>query len=1284
MVVIWGFSALVVWFLILGFFLYGSYHKTKTNRDKTIKVWQRRLQLCCFGHDSHITDSKDVLKDVAAELADYFKDVDWAPTDLAVGLILLKREQKRVTEIRQARRLIVEKPAGFLIPTVDSTDTLTELALVSREGLRRRELAAAPRNSVADLATNADLAVDANWLKVEGGESRRAEGSLESGGRTRVNTHSTSSGSPEPLAVPFGRIVGDFAANADQHSTDMLNKKLLTESAVALMELAASVPPSDFTSHPDTIIIIGIDGERTTATNAEMASQSGTDTTRPSSSPSQSPVHAATSLSPPSPPQSSPTGLFASSAQPFNLLRGLNQHSSTSTSQNNTKFKPWLSRKKRRMGHHRLHRRKDFERGSVTREEIDDILHYARYAEVIYDDEDIALSINAERLIRHSPHNDLYKSPYLIVHDSETDSLVIAIRGTYSAADVLVDLKFNLVEIDIPELAGQRENGTVHFAHEGMLTSAMNIVNELKELDVLGPLLKDPQSQYYECGLVVTGHSLGAGVAALLACMLRPDFPTTCCYAFEPPGCLVSAEVAEYLESFCTSVVMGDDLVPRLSRNTMEMLKMDVARLIRSCDHPKWKIFGSVLGARICFRSSRLAAGKEKVERPGLLHRRTPSGKLQPEDLALLRRRTNSLRAGRSSKSGKELFDDMAMGLGQLPSTPMFVPGRILYIEKFRRPPLSLNEAIGGAIDLAKVRTKAVGDKILDGAEKLKDGAGEIKDMLLDGAEGIKERLGGRARRDEEGLPDGNEDVSPTEAPMRRRTGSIGDALHKLSPSISRSKSLGDIIISSEEIARRREQLHQLQMQQSHTQVSPSEQVPLNDDTPHGEDTPARGRRRQAPRKPFRSKSVEGGLDRAIFREEDAPIRRGTGKAKMRHGRSASRRRSDKRYAAKSPQDRSFGDSERFPLDGVPLAPHSPEHVGSARRSSQSALSQVELSTSAVASGEFTKLKKTVASKDGDDAIQHAWSLPNLEARRGSSSRSQENADDEVLDPQTMRRAASETRGWSKRSREAQSSQAASALSVRGAGNVSGAGGSDSAVRSEFPGAYVVPLAVDAREERNYSRDADDPTNEATDLATDLPNPTSMTMRRYSRRVGGSEGRVEFEGDFIISSPGDIRGNLRASGDERTVASGKKPAPLVLRTESPTRLSMTGEPRSVRTGRKSSHTSAMTSSPTSVSSPEEIILSKPQYPPSYPNKKTGHGKNRSAAQPDADGEKAANGQGMPRRHGKYHYIPRWATRFEFQEITISRSMVNDHFPFGLMREFQAAPPGSVLGVVTRD
>ena len=62
--------------------------------------------------------------------------------------------------------------------------------------------------------------------------------------------------------------------------------------------------------------------------------------------------------------------------------------------------------------------------------------------------------------------------------------------------------------------------------------------------------------------LVVTGHSLGAGTASVLAFLLRRLYPDTVCYAYSPPGCVFNAAAAEASRSFVTSVTFGEDFDP--------------------------------------------------------------------------------------------------------------------------------------------------------------------------------------------------------------------------------------------------------------------------------------------------------------------------------------------------------------------------------------------------------------------------------------------------------------------------------------------------------------------------------------------------------------------------------------------------------------------------------------------------------------------------------------------------------------------------------------------------
>ena len=57
--------------------------------------------------------------------------------------------------------------------------------------------------------------------------------------------------------------------------------------------------------------------------------------------------------------------------------------------------------------------------------------------------------------------------------------------------------------------------------------------------------------------LVLTGHSLGAGIAALLALKMLRTFPNAKVWAFCPPGGLMTGALAHFMEPFCTSVVLG-------------------------------------------------------------------------------------------------------------------------------------------------------------------------------------------------------------------------------------------------------------------------------------------------------------------------------------------------------------------------------------------------------------------------------------------------------------------------------------------------------------------------------------------------------------------------------------------------------------------------------------------------------------------------------------------------------------------------------------------------------
>ncbi|KAK9829311.1 hypothetical protein WJX72_005111 [[Myrmecia] bisecta] len=94
--------------------------------------------------------------------------------------------------------------------------------------------------------------------------------------------------------------------------------------------------------------------------------------------------------------------------------------------------------------------------------------------------------------------------------------------------------------------------------------------------------------------LVLTGHSLGAGTAALVALKLRARFDDLHCWAFCPPGGLISQNLIPAMEQVCTSVVVGKDGVPRMSVNTLNRLMEEMVTALARCRYPKLQvIFGA-------------------------------------------------------------------------------------------------------------------------------------------------------------------------------------------------------------------------------------------------------------------------------------------------------------------------------------------------------------------------------------------------------------------------------------------------------------------------------------------------------------------------------------------------------------------------------------------------------------------------------------------------------------------------------------------------------------------
>ncbi|XP_022599250.1 sn1-specific diacylglycerol lipase beta [Seriola dumerili] len=260
-------------------------------------------------------------------------------------------------------------------------------------------------------------------------------------------------------------------------------------------------------------------------------------------------------------------------------------------------------------------------------------------------------------------HNQIYEIPFFVALDHKREAVLVAVRGTLSLRDVLTDLSAECENLPIEGVCG------ACYGHKGMCQAAGYIYKKL----VNDGILNQAFSVAPEYKLVITGHSLGAGTASLLAILLRNSFPTLQCYAFSPPGGLLSKALADYSKDFVLSVVLGKDLVPRLSIPNMEDLKRRILKIVSNCNKPKYRIL-----LQGCWYE---LFGGDPDDFPTEMENRREEELSQPllGEESLIIRHSSSYQSLASD-------DSPAHKAAHL---PLFLPGRILYITEdgpSRRP----------------------------------------------------------------------------------------------------------------------------------------------------------------------------------------------------------------------------------------------------------------------------------------------------------------------------------------------------------------------------------------------------------------------------------------------------------------------------------------------------------------------------------------------------------------------------------------------------------------------
>ncbi|KAG7383060.1 hypothetical protein PHYPSEUDO_004044 [Phytophthora pseudosyringae] len=183
-------------------------------------------------------------------------------------------------------------------------------------------------------------------------------------------------------------------------------------------------------------------------------------------------------------------------------------------------------------------------------------------------------------------HNFVFQAPYCIVKDRKRKELIISVRGSMSFYDFVTDGLAQIVRMDPSELPDDIPYSFDTRTHYGMLRTARQIFKDLQEgtrkavfwdfamanCSVGG--LRDDEDMDWK--VVVSGHSMGAGVGCILAILLRKIFPNTKAFLYASPP-LFDPETAVWTKTFATTVVYGDDIVPRLSISNMARLRDEMA-----------------------------------------------------------------------------------------------------------------------------------------------------------------------------------------------------------------------------------------------------------------------------------------------------------------------------------------------------------------------------------------------------------------------------------------------------------------------------------------------------------------------------------------------------------------------------------------------------------------------------------------------------------------------------------------------------------------------------------
>ncbi|CAN6203870.1 unnamed protein product [Urochloa humidicola] len=178
--------------------------------------------------------------------------------------------------------------------------------------------------------------------------------------------------------------------------------------------------------------------------------------------------------------------------------------------------------------------------------------------------------LRKRNVVKFVKDSSILRPGYYIGIDPRAKLVILGIRGTHTVYDLVTDL------IALSDKKVSPKGFSTHF---GTYEAARWYLRH--ELGIIRKCLE----KHKDYKLRLVGHSLGGASAALLAIMLRkkskeelgfsPDIISAVGYGTPP---CISKEAAESCASYVSTVVLQDDIIPRLSAASLARLRNEILK----------------------------------------------------------------------------------------------------------------------------------------------------------------------------------------------------------------------------------------------------------------------------------------------------------------------------------------------------------------------------------------------------------------------------------------------------------------------------------------------------------------------------------------------------------------------------------------------------------------------------------------------------------------------------------------------------------------------------------